>query len=615
MLALNTMQMNVRDLFKNPDYIILFILAGLSFSIAFGLSSPSLLVNDEWITVNQLNQLATGSQLIENQGKFGKTIFGEESAYFTSRGNYLAYSIFLPVLSLPALYLIIGSGELFRLVFLTLWFCCSICALLACIWLIGKSDKKLPIHILWITVFLFLGLFLANLYFYQPFPASFQDSPIESAAVIFTNEVLFALMAPMIYSLFRNLSLDRRTAIIGTLSVICCSTYFFWSASAKDHLLIAFVLTTIFWIFSNILTKPTNLKWFALFIISGLLCWARPEYGVIVLAGLLIWKFLSRLSFQNGSVRVNFDKWIPQLLSDILGIFLGLIPFFLNNFTVTGNPLIPPQYLYITSSRTAMTSVLTSGNDVMQIGIGSKVITYISQIFSFFTPDGGNILQDISGLLLSPANGGVGIIFICPIILPALLYGLINHRKIKDLYTPNIMRMILFSAFIALFTFIAYMRVLHGSTISGGSLPDMRYFSPLYLPLGIISVLLLSPVICHQAERWLKYLLVSVLLFAPLLVIGTTLILPYGITYDMYGYFFMRILIVLLILIFGIAALSKKFWNSEKAFPLLFGLLIMIPTAFQFFYVVIYSYNKTNGYYFWQPVLQYLFTYVITIIN
>ncbi|WP_146201173.1 hypothetical protein [Methanospirillum lacunae] len=262
-----------------------------------------------------------------------------------------------------------------------------------------------------------------------------------------------------------------------------------------------------------------------------------------------------------------------------------------------------------------MTSVLTSGNDVMQIGIGSKVITYISQIFSFFTPDVGNILQDISGLLFSPTNGGVGILFICPIILPALLYGIINHQRYRYQYSPNIRQMIHFSTFIAVLTFIAYMRVLHGSTISGGSLPDMRYFSPIYLPLGIISVLLLSPIICHQAGRWLKYLLVSVLLFAPLLVIGTTLILPYGITYDMYGYFFMRILIVLLILIFGIAVLSKKFWNSEKAFPILFGLLIMIPTAFQFFYVVIYSYNKTNGYYFWQPVLEFLFTNIIMIIR
>ena len=192
------------------DILIFFILGAITFCIAFGLSSPALLINDEWITVNQVNQLATGSQLVETEGKYGRSFYGEESAYFTSRGSYLAYTYFLPILSLPAMYGIMGAGDLFRLLLLIVWFALGISALFVSLWLMDLSKNKRGINLIWILIFLFFGLFLANIYYYQPYESSFIDSPIESAAVILTNEILFSLMTPMIYFIFRNLSLPRR---------------------------------------------------------------------------------------------------------------------------------------------------------------------------------------------------------------------------------------------------------------------------------------------------------------------------------------------------------------------------------------------------------------------
>lgn len=604
--------MQCKNIIRNIDPVIMFILAGLTFCIVFGLSAPALLMNDEWITVNQVNQLATGSQLIDSEGKYGSTLFNEQSTYFSVRGNYLAYSLFLPLLSLPVMKMIVWSGDLFRLIFLVIWFGISISALLACIWLTGIYNRKIACYISWGLLFLFFCLFLINIYYYQPFPASIKESPIESAAVIFTNEVLFALIAPMLYSLFRNLSLDRRTALVGTLSVICCSTYFFWSTSAKDHLLIAVLLTAIFWIFSGILLRESNLKWFSLFAVAGLLCWARPEYGAILLVGLIIWKVLSFFSIQNGSIHINSNKRLPGFVASLLGILLGLTPFFLNNNAITGNPLIPPQYLYV-ATRSAITSVLSPVHAVQSTFL-SKAYLFLGQAINFYRPNIENIFVDFSGIALCPSNLGVGILFISPIILPALLYGLIHYQDYFSEYSSIMRRMILFSIFVFALTIIAYLRVIHGSTTSLGSLPDMRYFSPLYLPLGIISVLLLTPII-HKPEQWLKNLLISILICAPILVIGTTLLLPYGYSFNMYVYLFMRILVILLIFIFGISALNKKFWSSDKVFPILFSLLVMIPVALQFFFVFINSNDKMNGYPFWQPVLQYLFTYVFTIIN
>ena len=93
-------QYNYRDL------QILAILTGFAFLISFSLSAPGLSTNDESITVNQLHQLFQGSDILINEGKFGTTSTGEISAYYDARRNYLAYSLFLPVISLPALFVI-----------------------------------------------------------------------------------------------------------------------------------------------------------------------------------------------------------------------------------------------------------------------------------------------------------------------------------------------------------------------------------------------------------------------------------------------------------------------------------------------------------------------------
>ncbi len=605
--------MNKDLILNSTDYIILFILAGMTFCIAFGMSAPSLFMNDEWITVNQLNQLTSGAQLIENEGKYGRSIEGETSAYFIARDNYLAYSLFFPIISIPAMQLIILSGDLFRLNLLIFWFILGMVSFIAAIWLMSHFPDRKYFYLGWLILILFFSLFLLNIYYYQPFLASFQDSPIESAAVIFTGEILFAMMTPMIYTLFRNISFDRWTSLISTIIIISCSSYLFWSASAKDHILIAFLLTTILLTFSSIIANQRGYKWFILFVLSGLLCWARLEYGGVILAGLLIWLIFSFFFIKSGEIIYNIEGWEMKILA-IPGMIIGLIPLFINNYFVTGNPLIPPQYLYFLARDSSMISVISSGNGYHTDFI-AKIVLFSNQIFSFFSPKFDNIFIDLLGLLFSPINGGVGLLFICPIILPALLFGLLNRSSFRTKYSNKIKQMLLFSTLIAAFTIIAYLRSIHGSTVSPGILPDMRYFSPLYLPMGIISVLLLSPIMSVKPERWLKYILLSVVVFAPLLVVGTIAALPHGVTYNMYVHFFMRILLILLLFLFGMAAFNKKFWSSDGIFPIVFSLLLIIPSAFQFLHLIIYSIGKSNGYYFWLPVLEYLFSHVFTIIQ
>lgn len=608
------MQIHVNQTNIPIDALILFILGSLTFCIAFGLSSPALLVNDEWITVNQVNQLASGSQLIENEGKYGSTFEGTVSSYFKSKGSYLAYTLFLPVISLPAVFGIMISGDLFRLILLIIWFLIGISGLFTSLWVLDSLHHRRCVFFLWIIIFLFFGLFLANLYYYQPYASSLIDSPIESAAVILTNEILFAMMTPMIYAIFRNVSMPKKTSLIGAISVVCCSSYLIWSSSAKDHLLVAFLLTAIFLLMSSILRKDSTAKWFFLFFVTGLLCWARTEFGAVIVAGLIIWAFLYVLVIQKKTV-FNYANTIKfQFFPGLIGLVIGFIPFLMNNYSITGNPLIPPQYLYLLTGRETWNSILEK-SDTTSTDLLPDSITYFQQIIDFFSPNIHNPGVDILKLLFVPENNGVGILFICPIILPALLFLCINYSSVKKLYSHNVRLMLIFSFFIAAFTVLGYLRVLSGSIESYGSLPDMRYFSPLYLPLGIISILLLSPVINSNAERWLRYLLITICFGAPTLVLITLMYLYGGITFQAYVNVHIRLLLVIILLLFGIAACSKKVWRTQRVLPVFFMLLVLIPSAFQFFFVVVNALSKINGYLYWQPVLQYLFTDIFLVMG
>ncbi len=596
------------------DYIIIYILAGLTFCIVFGLSTPSLTMNDEWITVNQVNQLVSGSQLLENEGKYGTTFSREGSEYFTSRGNYLAYSLFLPIISLPVMYAINITGDQFRFILLLFWFIVGLSSLIACSWICNNTGRKKGEIICWLLSGLFFLFFLVNMYYYQPFYTTFSDSPTESAAVILTNELLFSLMVPMLYILFRNLSYDIRSAIVGSIVIICCSTYFFWSTSAKDHLLVAFLLTGVFLIYSSLLNKMTGWKWFTFYFLIGLLCWARPEYGIVLLIGIILWRIITFFLDRRELLQRKKNYIITEIGTSAFGLFVGFLPFFINNTIITKNPLIPPQYLYIVSSREVASPIFRSSIEV-QHNILDKISLYIGQGITFYVPHIENIFSDIINISFSAPNGGVGLLFICPIIIPAILYGIVNIRSFHKLYDQKERKLILFSIFVVILTAIAYLRVIHGSTISEGSLPDMRYFSPLYLPFGIISIILLSSLIKKNAGSWLKYLLVTIFICVPLITIGTSLILPHGISPILYSNLFIKLLFLVTILLFTLVAWNRKIWDNRNLIPALFATLVMIPQIFHFFYVLMISFSKVNGYPYWLPIFQYFFTHIITIIN
>jgi len=351
-----------------------------------------------------------------------------------------------------------------------------------------------------------------------------------------------------------------------------------------------------------------------LFVVGGLICWARPEYGIFILGGLIIWEFGS-LYHQMKENKQNILQFFykKEIYACIFGFFIGLIPFFVNNILITKNPLIPPQYLYVANSRTNVTSIIQSVHSE-NTNIISQGLFYLNQIWTFFSPDIEGIV-DIYRLFWISPNGSLGILLVCPIIIPALMYGMRTIKNKNCHFSKETMNLLFFSLFISLLTLLAYARVIHGSTLSEGSLPDMRYFSPLYIPMGIISVILLSPLISVNQQRWLNYSLFSVFIISPLFTIAYQSLFSQGFSLYIHISLIIKILLIIYALIAVCATITPRFWETKNIFPALYAIMLFIPSSIQFMIIFLFSHGKMNGYPFWLPILQYFFTYVVQIVQ
>jgi hypothetical protein len=595
---------------QKKDIIILLVLTGISFLVSFGVTSPAILMNDEWITLNQLYQISQHTQIIFNEGKYGTHFTGETDSYFVAKNNYLAYSLFLPVISIPALSIISLAGDSFRLLFLCLWAFIGYGTLFLA-GILWNENRKYRLFLI-ISFLIFTLFFLNNLLLYRPFLAEGPKRPIETAAVIITGNILYSAMTPLLYIIYLQCIHNRNVSIIASFITMCCSSYLIWAGSAKDHLLVAFLVTCIFLVSSVVIRKYSNKKIFFLFFLCGLLCWARTEYGVMILLGLWAWHMWmhtwNKKMFPRRSIRA-----IQAAFPAIIGTICGLLPYFYNNYLTTSNPLIPPQYIYIaTRDRLAGDGSQIISTVADSHGLNA-VFSFIGKAISFYMPDSLDI-SDVYGIFIQPQNGGVGILFIVPIIIPAILYFLINRKGLWSCFDDKTRKMIVFTILFIIITFFAYLRVLHGSNVSFGVLPDMRYFSSLYIPLNILSLILLSPVLISERNLYLKFFAAVVVLFPLFYIIIIFLLSPGGADYNDFMDPLKKILLVELVIASICAFGYNKISHMKIIFPYLCIILAIIPFTFQIIETVITGHLKPNGYTFWLPFLENIFsTYFISI--
>ncbi|WP_074369499.1 glycosyltransferase family 39 protein [Methanoculleus chikugoensis] len=579
-------------------------------------SNPALFLNDEWITVNQLHQLGEGHQVTVNEGKYGTFLNGTPGPYFQARHNLLGYTMMLPVLSLPALWFFGLFGDQFRLAIVLLWSFLPVAMAVLVDAYRPQYARWHGVRWTWLVIGAAFAGLLANLALYYPWPFTAPDAPIETAAVIFTNHLLFAALAVMIYLICKIVFEDTWFSIFGTIACIACSSYVFWAANAKDHmLLIAMTAAVVLFLVRYI--RYGSLRDAALgFAFIGLLAWARPEVGftVFVFAALYYVALqVSRGLLQKPPVEAVRALCIP------LATVIGAIPLLINNALVTGNPLVPAFYVYEKKLLAGASGEEIIGAGEAVNGVVQSVPAppggisgFLSVLANHFSPSWSTLPGDIFGILFAPASGNMSLVAVSPLIVLAIILLPVIYLDWRRGERPQNLAVVAFLVVIACAVWVAYTRSLPGLNASHGIVPDIRYLAPFYLPAGLLGIYAISRFNGGvEPKRRTFWQIAAIGVVAPVLLVAMMLIQPYGGQYPGYTMFFTQITFALLAAALVLIAVKKRFGIPDAWIAAVLLLLVAVPFTWQLMMVFLYSVAKFNGYPLWIPLVEAFFQHNI----
>ncbi|MDD1687068.1 hypothetical protein [Methanoregula sp.] len=467
------------------------------------------------------------------------------------------------------------------------------------------------------AILLSFVLLTTNLLLYTPFIFSAADAPVEVAAIIFTNHLLFAVIAVLAYQICLLIFEDRWKSLLGAFLCIACSSFVFWGSTAKEHMITATLFALVIYFFIRYLRRDSWWDAAGAFFCIGLLAWPRPEMGFTVAIGAGL--FMIGYQAYRTTHGITDVKGAICAVFTAIFIFLGSIPLIVNNVITTGNPLVP---LYIleetTTSHSRYAQVISPVTAVQNIpsvdpGIFSKIGDFAGIIGRHYVPSWNSLPSDIMGVFFYPETGHMGFTLVCPLAFIAVMLFLLTLSKRQRF--PSRDKPILFFLFLmTLAVMITYLQSFQGMNTSHGITPDVRYLMPAYLTVGILGVYLLNfhgfpPSTGTTLSRLVKYSVVGV----PLILVGIVALPPFGGRYDGYTLFFK--MVITFLMVFFIAGFWFSSFRKEHIVLLTrcFLILIVFVLAWQMMMVFLYSVAKFNGYTFWIPLTDTIFHQVFGI--
>ncbi len=559
----------------------------LGLFLVLGAGYPAIYITDEWITANQLNHLITNQNLL-----FGYSPYGN-AGYAASHHDTLCYTLALPIVSLPAYHLFALFGDDFRLAVLLLWSALLLAVLLMIEFWFPEYARFRGIPWTWAGIISWGVLLILNAALYRPFwfvrgihPYDVSVYP-EIAAIVFTNSIAFALLAAVAFLIFREVLGSDRWGLFGLAATVCCSSYLFWSGNAKDHALVALLFAVALYCFTLYLTRENALYLFMSFIAVGWTAFARPELGPALAAGF----FLFGVAVAAGKGR----RETGRVVIAAAGVPLGALPLLVNNWGLSGNPLVLP---WVAGYAAARAEVLPS-RSLLSTFIGHYIIK----------PE--SLLSGLYGVFFEPARAGSAAFFqVSPLSFFALLlagavgYALLRRRPTG--ISPRDARLLAFFALAAVLVVLTYARSIPGMPASPGIIPDMRYLSPAYLPMLVIGVYALKHAGLDgdgvkEALRTLFWLAVIdlPLIFVILQVIagqnpGDQVTFVTTLTY----------LFLAGAAVLYVAVLARR--ASPRLLAYAVPVLMLFPLAWELVVDFRFATSCWEGYHFWLPVVEYI---------
>ena len=305
-----------------------------------------------------------------------------------------------------------------------------------------------------------------------------------------------------------------------------------------------------------------------------------------------------------------------SLLIPVMSL-IGGIPFFINNYIISGNPLYPIYLRYEmnlissvsqnttnsgVSNITSQALSSTAGDGIYGI---SSIITLLQRYYSINT---STILSGFKGILFVPENGGFSIAAVCPFFLIGIILLIIIYIWKRQVFSPKDTKKITILILFILIMFIAYIKYIPTLHISEGIGPDIRYLSPLYVPANLLGFYCLYKIkALYTCSTMLKSSIACLIIIPPTLIIGLLTLQPFGGGY----YVFNELLSIISYILSGILLISCIIqiagYNTRWLNSIIFPILISTPMAWQIMLVFLFSLSKYNGYSFWLPITEQIF--------
>lgn len=606
---LSELRQGISELFQKYSLHILIFLTALFFIIT--IANPATFFNDEWITLNQLRQLDQGHQIMYNEGTYGVFKNGTTTEYFDYRGQFLGYSLMLPLLSWPILKLFGVFGDQFRLFVLFFWALIPVLCILFIEFRYPKIARYRGLPWIKIIPVSMMGLFFLNLLMYYPYPFTSSIAPREAAAVVFTNEILFALMCALIFATFFQMFEKRAISIIATLVTVGSSSFIFWASNCKDHMLVGACFALCLYLMTRYVIRKELWCGIASFLSIGFLAWARPEVAAVV----FILSVIFFIGFSFYEWKEKRDKKIFTRLLLPFFTLIGAIPFFINNRLITGNPLIPANLYYLTlGDEVAMSGVVSGVTGNTSLSVVGYTTPLIHKIFRLFSVDWNNLGPDLYGILYAPENGGAGVLVVSPIIALVFIFLIWVMFSRKFSVEGRTTCILIYYLFMIGAIFLAYIGSWGPMPISRGITPDMRYLSPVYLPIGILGMYLFNKIYPVQWSLKKTNGFIAGVFFS---ILGIILILfismpPGASIYDIMEYFNALPLIFLVLIVF-LLVFSSLINPVKKVICLVPAFLVISPLAWQIVLTFFFAAAKFNGYPFWIPIAELFYNNFVTV--
>jgi hypothetical protein len=592
---------------KYRTYSLVFL---ITLFISLTLAHPAILLNDEFITTNQLHQLNAGHQIVSNEGKYGLQENGSMSYYFAARSNLLGYTLFLPLLSLPAHWIINLTGEHFVYLILCIWTIIALIILL----IIDRFYPQFATIGQWnwipLAFVISFALLFINLNFYASFPANpFTDYP-EILAIVFTNVILLAIASVLIYDTNYAIFENQAYAFFGTLICLFSSSYFVWATHCKDHLLVLPLFAAILLCLIRF-TKTDSFCFLALgFLFTGLLAWVRPELALWIFIFLFCLSVFTTLRYRSQS-RPSID--LASVLFSPVFTVIGALPFFLNNYLITKNAFLPVQSVYFTNGPLVSQIVNSSEPWVRAVGVHSTQ----SVILRFVPNISGSpidFITDCFGIFFYPITGSISVFGLVPLFLAMSILAVIFLAQKKIQFSSEERTYLGLSLVLSLAVFLSYASQIHLLNADMGVIPDIRYFSPMYLPLMLCGLIIVRRmnVLPENPVESVKSLIVTGIIGLSLLLVLLLLLYTFKVNFPL-GKFYSVYAFILVILTIGTIIFDRILKFGKLAIQYLILLLCLVPFFWQVTtMIVVRTQSGYAAYTFWIPITRIIWELIIS---